>query len=765
MPVVLSRRGDDVVIRVSRKFSTTYGVDESDVVGTPFRKLHWVEEDRDRALEHTSKGGVEPVEVRIRASDDQCRWAQAGVSVFEYLGAPVYLTTLVDIGLKKTAERELEASMAAVREMARFPEMNPGPVARLDATGTVLGANSAARSAFGREALEGLCLWDLVPELDEAVRDRVLSSEVPVAKDVRVGDSWFSLTLAHEPESAQIFVYGTDVSAQKVAEKELEERARFPQMNPGPVARLRRDGTIYRANRAASRVFGREEIRGSSFRDLCQIPDELWERVVTSDQPFHHDVQVGSLWLSFTLVHEPLSDQVFAYGSDVTELKAAQRALAELARFPDMNPGPVLRLDRTGEVVLANRAALWLFDSADLSGRSWLELCPGVDEVFWGLVCEAAEPVAFEATIGNRHLIFHHAPGPEGIFIFVYGSDLTAQKQAESALRQSEKMATLGTLTAGMAHELNNPAAAAQRAAEQLGIKFTEIQKAHLGLRTLRLDQEAARLLEELDRQAREVALSPLELTPLERGDREADVEEWLEGHDVEEPWEFAPALVEIGHTAESLDALQARSGGGHAGVIVTWQAQCFQASRLKEEIRNGSSRLVEIVGAMKAYAYLGQAPRQEVDVNEGLRNTLVILRNKLKQGVEVTSDLDPDLPSIEAYGSDLNQVWTNLLDNAVDAIGGVGRIVIRTGVDDGGVVVEIEDDGPGIPDAIQSRVFDAFFTTKPPGKGTGLGLNTSYNAVVKKHGGTIGVDSVPGRTRFTVRLPLRSTSDAESTD
>ncbi len=167
----------------------------------------------------------------------------------------------------------------------------------------------------------------------------------------------------------------------------------------------------------------------------------------------------------------------------------------------------------------------------------------------------------------------------------------------------------------------------------------------------------------------------------------------------------------------------------------------------------------------MKAYAYLGQAPRQEVDVNEGLRNTLVILRNKLKQGVEVTSDLDPDLPLIEAYGSELNQVWTNLLDNAVDAIGGVGRIVIRTGVDDGGVVVEIEDDGPGIPDAIQSRVFDAFFTTKPPGKGTGLGLNTSYNAVVKKHGGTIGVDSVPGRTRFTVRLPLRSTSDAESTD
>ncbi|MEJ2204421.1 MAG: PAS domain-containing protein [Gemmatimonadota bacterium] len=587
MPVVLSRTRDDVVIRVNPEYSATYGTTENEAVGLPFGDIHWAPEDRTLALEHQRGGSVESAEVRIRTADGQCRWAQTDISVFEYLGTPVYLTTLLDVGLKKTAERELEASMAALREMARFPEMNPGPVARLDVAGRVLGANGAARTAFGHEDLEGRCLWDLLPDLTEEVQATVLAEGEPVRMDVHVGASWFALTLRYEPNAEHIFVYGTDISAQKAAEKELEERARFPQMNPGPVARLQRDGTVYRANLAASRVFGSEEIRGSSFRDLCRIPDDVWERIVSSGQPVQHEVEVGPLWLSFTLVHEPISGQVFAYGSDVTELKAAERVLAELARFPDMNPGPVLRLSRDGAVVLANRAALELFHSDDLTGRSWLELCPGVDQVFWGLICDAAEPVAFETQIGQRHFMLHHAPGPEGTFIFVYGSDLTAQKQAESALRQSEKMATLGTLTAGMAHELNNPAAASQRAAEQLEIAFKEIQTAHRVIRTLQLDQEAGDLLEELDREAREVPLSPVELGALERGDREADVEEWLEDHGVDDAWDYAAALVEIGHTVAGLDDIASRCGREHAGIIVTWQAQCHEGLRVP---RSGSA-------------------------------------------------------------------------------------------------------------------------------------------------------------------------------
>ena len=157
----------------------------------------------------------------------------------------------------------------------------------------------------------------------------------------------------------------------------------------------------------------------------------------------------------------------------------------------------------------------------------------------------------------------------------------------------------------------------------------------------------------------------------------------------------------------------------------------------------------------MKAYSYHGQAPVQDVDVNEGLRNTLVILRNKLKEGVDVSQEFDRDLPRIEGFGSELNQVWTNLIDNSVDAMDGQGSIVLRTKVQGEHIVVEVEDDGAGIPQEIQGQIFDAFFTTKPPGEGTGLGLNTTYNIVVKKHGGSVDVDSVPGRTRFTVRIPL----------
>ena len=236
----------------------------------------------------------------------------------------------------------MPADADSLHEMARFPEMNPGPVVRLALNGTVLGANAAASAIFERESLDGECLWDLLPELDEAVRTSLLEGEGTVNQDVHVGDTWLALTLAYEAGSQQIFVYGTDIGARKAVEQELSERARFPEMNPGPVARLQADGTVIRANPAARRVLGQEDIQGASFRELCGgIPDDLWNRVLTSGEPIHHEAAIGSLWLSFTLVHEPEADQVFAYGSDVTELKAAERALAELARFPDMNPGPV----------------------------------------------------------------------------------------------------------------------------------------------------------------------------------------------------------------------------------------------------------------------------------------------------------------------------------------------------------------------------------------------------------------------------------------
>jgi signal transduction histidine kinase len=182
-----------------------------------------------------------------------------------------------------------------------------------------------------------------------------------------------------------------------------------------------------------------------------------------------------------------------------------------------------------------------------------------------------------------------------------------------------------------------------------------------------------------------------------------------------------------------------------------------FRVHRLSHEIGQGSARISEIVGALKSYSYLGQAPVQAVDVHEGLDNTLVILRSKLKTGVTVHRQYGHDLPAIQAWGSELNQVWTNLIDNAVDAMGGHGEMSIRTYRNGDAVVVEIADTGPGIPAAVQSRVFDPFFTTKPPGKGTGLGLSTSYSIVTGRHHGAISVKSRPGSTCFTVRLPIHT--------
>ena len=189
---------------------------------------------------------------------------------------------------------------------------------------------------------------------------------------------------------------------------------------------------------------------------------------------------------------------------------------------------------------------------------------------------------------------------------------------------------------------------------------------------------------------------------------------------------------------------------------MLTWLSRVFPVYILTNEIHQGAGRISEIVGALKSYSFLGQAPIQAVDLRMGLDNTLVILRNKMKKGVTVQREYDETLAPVEAYGSELNQVWTNLLDNAVDAMKGSGTITIRTRCEDGCAVVEIEDDGPGIPPEVQPRVFEPFYTTKEPGKGTGLGLATTQTIVEKKHRGQIAVRSQPGRTVFTVRLPMQ---------
>jgi len=327
-------------------------------------------------------------------------------------------------------------------------------------------------------------------------------------------------------------------------------------------------------------------------------------------------------------------------------------------------------------------------------------------------------------------------------------SDVTAR-------RSSEKMATLGTLAAGIAHELNNPAAATHRAAAQLGEAFAQLQDGYLRLASMTFTPAGRDALKKLEEDARTHASQPVDLDALARSDRETAVEDWLEEHGIADGGDIAPSLAAQGLQASSLSGLAGVFQGDTLGAVLGWIASAYLVYTLVFLIRQGSGRISEIVRALKSYSFPGQEQVQPVNLHEGIDNTLVILRSKLRDGVTVHRRYAEDLPPVLAFGSELNQVWMNLLDNAIDAMNGHGEITIRTRAEAGWAIVEIEDNGPGIPSAAQSRIFDPFYTTKEPGQGTGLGLSTSYGIVTQKHGGEIRVESHPGMTRFTVRLPI----------
>jgi signal transduction histidine kinase len=318
---------------------------------------------------------------------------------------------------------------------------------------------------------------------------------------------------------------------------------------------------------------------------------------------------------------------------------------------------------------------------------------------------------------------------------------------------QRDKLAALGKLSAGLAHELNNPAAAARRAAASLRETLETVRDASIRLASHALTAEQRERILHFEREAGQYKAA-IPADPLAQSDREESITTWLEGRQVPDAWKIAPVLADLGVEIPKLENLATEVGNKVLCDALLRIASLLTIGKLIGEIENSTKRISELVAAVKEYTYMDQTSMQEIDVHQGLENTLAILGYRLKSGINVMREYDKSLPRISAFGGELNQVWTNLLDNAIEAMQGKGELRVRTTRELDRVLVEVHDNGPGIPAEVQPHIFDPFFTTKGIGEGTGLGLDTVCR-IVRNHHGEIRVVSKPGDTRFLVYLPV----------
>ena len=335
----------------------------------------------------------------------------------------------------------------------------------------------------------------------------------------------------------------------------------------------------------------------------------------------------------------------------------------------------------------------------------------------------------------------------EGLFI--------GGRRTQEAIGQRERLLALGSLTAGLTHELNNPAAAAVRATASLRERVAGMRSKLKMMAGGKYDKASLQQLIELQQRAAERVAKAPKLDPLETSDAEDALTDWLDDHGCSEAWQIAPVFVQAGLDTEWLDQVHAMVGEEMLEPALRWLNYTVETELLMNEIDDATTRITTLVGAAKQYSQLDRAPFQVVDVHDLLSSTLLMMSAKL-HGITIVKQYDKTLPKIPAYAAELNQVWTNMIDNAAQAMGGSGTLTVRTAREDGCVLVEIGDTGPGIPPEVQQRIFEPFFTTKPVGEGTGLGLDIAWRIVVNKHHGDIRVESVPGDTRFQVLLPIQ---------
>ncbi|MCW2810965.1 MAG: histidine kinase [Friedmanniella sp.] len=329
-------------------------------------------------------------------------------------------------------------------------------------------------------------------------------------------------------------------------------------------------------------------------------------------------------------------------------------------------------------------------------------------------------------------------------------------RSSQAIVGQRERLLSLGRLSAGLTHELNNPAAAAVRATASLRERVSKMRRKLAHLATADVDPKALVVLTELQEAAVEKMAKVEKLTPMQVGDAEDELTDWLEDRGVDDAWDLAPTLVAAGVKVDWLEEVADSMPAELLPDGLHWVSYALETEQLMNEIEDSTHRISALVGAAKQYSQLDRAAHQDIDLRDGLISTCVMLSHKMKAaGITLVKELDPDLPLVPAHPAELNQVWTNLIDNAIHAMPDGGTLTLRTSRVQDSVLVEVGDTGTGIPAPLQQKIFEPFFTTKPVGEGTGLGLDISYRVVTQRHGGDLQVHSVPGDTRFTVRLPL----------
>jgi signal transduction histidine kinase len=334
------------------------------------------------------------------------------------------------------------------------------------------------------------------------------------------------------------------------------------------------------------------------------------------------------------------------------------------------------------------------------------------------------------------------------------------QQKNRDAVAQRERLLALGSLSAGLTHELNNPAAAAVRATSSLRDRVAHMRQKLKLIAGGAWDRTQLETLIQVQERAVEMVAKAPELSPLEASDMEDALTDWFDDHGIARGYDLAPTFVAAGLDIGWLDQLAATVDGEMLDGAVRWLNYSLETELLMNEIEDSTGRISTLVNAAKQYSQMDRAPFQVLDVHELLDSTLVMLSRKIGD-IKVVKDYDRALPDVPVYGAELNQVWTNLIDNAIQAMDGQGTLTIRTSRhNDDAIQVEIADTGTGIPDDVVARIFEPFFTTKPVGQGTGLGLDISWRIVVNKHHGDLSVKSEPGNTVFRVRLPLRAAED-----